>query len=172
MDTMTPPATATRFRHVPEGAGVHRAFLNHLATVKVDPGSSASGLGAVEFMAPRGFGPPLHVHREEDELFYVIDGRVRFEYDGERVHGETGTLLLLPSRAPHTFQIESDTARFLTVVAGRREAPSFIELVHHLGSELPEARLPEPVAIDPGHVAEACARHGVDVLGPPPAPLD
>ena len=108
-----------RFRHLPEGEGVHRAFLNHLATVKLDAGSSASGMGAVEFLAPRGFGPPLHVHREEDELFYVIDGHVRFEYGGDSVHGETGALLLLPNAEPHTFQVESDTARFLTVVAGR-----------------------------------------------------
>ena len=177
METMTPSTTDrsagddTRFRHLPDGAGVHRAFLNHLATVKVDPGDSASGLGAVEFMAPRGFGPPLHVHREEDELFYVIDGRVRFEYCGLSVHGETGTLLLLPNAEAHTFQVESDTARFLTVVAGRRNAPSFIDLVNHLGTELAERALPDPVEIDPGQVAEACARHGVDVLGPPPQPL-
>lgn len=42
-------------------------------------------------------------------------------------------------------------------------------MVHDLGTELPEGRLPEPVDIDPGQVAAACARHGVEVLGPPPA---
>ncbi|MCE0486938.1 cupin domain-containing protein [Ornithinimicrobium sediminis] len=159
----------SRFQHLPEGAGVHRAFLNHLATVKVEPGDSASGLGAVEFLAPRGFGPPLHVHREEDELFYVIDGSVRFQLDGKVVNGEAGAVLALPCRVAHTFQVESTTARFLTVVAGRRSAPSFIELVGHLGLEMAEARLPEPVEIHPGQVADACSRHGIDVLGPPPA---
>ena len=91
LDTMT-TTDHDRFAHLPEGEGVHRAFLNHLATVKVDPGDSASGLGAVEFQAPEGFGPPLHKHREEDELFYVIDGRVRFEFCDRSVHGETGAL--------------------------------------------------------------------------------
>jgi hypothetical protein len=32
--------------------------------------------------------------------------------------------------------------------------------------------MPAPVEIDPGHVAAVCARHGIEVLGPPPAPLD
>ena len=160
-----------RFRHLPEGEGVHRAFLNHLATVKLDPGSSDSGMGAVEFLAPRGFGPPLHVHREEDELFYVVDGRIRFELGDQVVHGGTGALLALPCRVAHTFQVESETARFLTVVAGRRHEPSFLEMVHDLGARMPQARLPEPVEIDPGQVAEACARHGIEVLGPPPGAL-
>lgn len=165
------PDGTDRFRFLPAGEGVHRAFLNHLGTVKVDPGDSASGIGAVEFMAPRGFGPPLHVHREEDELFHVIDGRVRFELGDRAVYGETGAVLLLPSRVAHTFQVESTTARFLTVVAGRRHEPSFVEMVHQLGTELDEGQLPEPVDIDPGAVAEACAHHGIEVLGPPPGAL-
>ena len=85
------------------------------------------------------------------------------------MHGETGDGLALPCRVAHTFQVESDTARFLTVVAGRRHEPSFVEMVHDLGTELPEGRLPEPVDIDPGQRVAACARHGVEVLGPPPA---
>lgn len=100
-----PVGDPERFRHLPHGEGLHRAFLNHLGTVKVDPGASASGIGAVEFLAPRGFGPPLHLHREEDELFYVIDGRIRFELGGRAVHGETGAVLALPCRVAHTFQV-------------------------------------------------------------------
>ena len=161
----------TEFRHLPDGEGVHRAFLNHLATVKVDPGSTASGLGAVEFTAPRGFGPPLHLHREEDELFYVIDGRIRFHHGTTEVVGETGTLLVLPVGEAHTFQVESGTARFLTVVAGHGDGPSFVDLVTHLGARMAGPRMPEPVEIDPGAVAAACAEHGVEVLGPPPPPL-
>jgi hypothetical protein len=38
-------------------------FLNNLATIKVAPGSSGS-MSAVEFVAPKGFGPPVHVHRD------------------------------------------------------------------------------------------------------------
>ena len=32
--------------------------------------------------------------------------------------------------------------------------------------------IPEPEEIDPGHVAEVCAQFGIQVLGPPPEPVD
>ena len=173
--TTTAAAQPTHsFQHVPDGEGVHLHFLNHLATVKVEAGDSASGLGAVEFAAPEGFGPPLHVHGEEDELFYVLDGQIRAHLggpgeQGRVVHAKAGDILLLPSRVPHTFCIESPVARMLTVFAGRRSAPSFDRFVHDLGVPAPGPVLPTPVDIDPGAVAEACVRHGMQILGPPPS---
>ena len=157
---------------VPAGEGDHYHFLNHLATVKVAAGESDSGMSAVEFTAPRGFGPPLHVHNEEDELLYVIDGRIRLDVGDEPVYAETGTMVSLPHGIPHIFQVESETARFLTVTSGRQSAPSFDRFVSALGASTDLATLPFPTEIDPGHVAQVCAQHGIEVLGPPPAPLD
>ena len=171
MPNTTAGPTIQQLGEVPDGDGVHHHFLNHLATVKVGAGNSASGLNAVEFLAPRGFGPPLHVHREEDELMYVIDGRVRLEFGDETVYATTGSVVSLPCGIPHTFQVESDTARMLTIAAGRSTAPSFDRFVATLGVPTDDAVLPEPVAIDPGRVAAVCADHGMEVLGPPPAPL-
>lgn len=154
------------------GAGDHRFFLNHLATVKVGAGESASGLSAVEFTAPRGFGPPLHLHREEDELLYVLDGEIRLDVGAESHVATAGTLASLPHGVPHVFQVLSERARFLTVTAGRQGAPSFDRFVRALGSPTDPHDLPAPVDIDPGEVARVCAEHGIEVLGPPPPPLD
>ena len=171
MTTLTAP-TIDQLLAVPAGDGEHHHFLNHLATVKVAAGESASGMSAVEFTAPRGFGPPLHQHREEDEIMYVIAGDIRLHLGDETVMATTGTVVSLPHGIPHIFQVESDTARFLTVTAGRRSAPSFDRFVAALGTPTDLSALPEPVEIDPGHVAQVCAEHGIEVLGPPPAPLD
>ena len=157
---------------VPNGEGDHRFFLNHLATVKVGAGDAASQMSAVQFTAPRGFGPPLHVHTEEDEIMYVIDGRIRLDVSDEAVYAETGTVVSLPHGVPHVFQVESTTARFLTVTSGRNASPSFDRFVSALGAPTDLATMPTPVEIDPGHVAQVCAQHGIEVLGPPPAPLD
>src|SRR6187397_2825166 len=72
--TGTHSATIDSLQAVPAGQGDHHFFLNHLATVKVAAGESESGLALVEFLAPRGFGPPLHAHSEEDELMFVLEG--------------------------------------------------------------------------------------------------
>jgi quercetin dioxygenase-like cupin family protein len=154
------------------GDGDHRFFLNHLATVKVGAGESVSGMSAVEFTAPRGFGPPLHIHREEDEIMYVLDGEIRLDIGDSSTVATTGTVVSLPHGIPHVFQVLSGSARFLTVTAGRRNAPSFDRFVQALGSRTDPTALPAPVEIDPGHVARSCAEHGIEVLVPPPAPLD
>jgi ferredoxin len=101
------------------------------------------------------FGPPLHFHREEDEMMFVIDGRVRLEFGGETVFAETGSMVSLPCGIPHTSQVESETARMLTAAAGRKTAPSYDRFMATLGVATDNARIPEPVEIDP---ARPCRR--------------
>jgi uncharacterized cupin superfamily protein len=65
--------------------------LDNLVTFKATAGESGA-LTAVEFLAPRGFGPPLHCHRDEDELVVVLEGEVAFRSgDTEAVTGTGGT---------------------------------------------------------------------------------
>ncbi|MFK8024996.1 MAG: cupin domain-containing protein [Ilumatobacter sp.] len=157
---------------VAPGAGDHRFFLNHLASVKVSAGESESQMSVVEFTAPRGFGPPLHMHRLEDEIMYLIDGEMRLDMGDESQVVTGGAVVSLPHGIPHVFQVLSDEARFLTVTSGANGHPTFDAFVRALGVPTDPATLPAPVEIDPGHVARVCAEYGIEVLGPPPAPLD
>lgn len=47
--------------------------------------------------------PALHVHREEDEAFYVLEGTVDFVCAGEFFRTEAGAFTFLPRGLPHTF---------------------------------------------------------------------
>lgn len=152
-------------------AGEHLHFLNHLATRKVTAGRDGS-LSAVEFVGPRGFGPPLHCHEHEDELIVVLDGEIAFRAGGKETVAKSGSTVFLPHGVPHTFQVLSPTARFTSITASRRQAPDFDVFVAELGEATDSPVLPEPVEIDPGHVAAVGGRHGIEILGPPPAPLD
>lgn len=156
---------------VPSGEGSHHHFLNHLATVKVAPGDTGA-VSVVEFVAPRGFGAPEHRHDTEDEVFIVLEGELRFRTGDAEATGASGSVTYLPRRRSHTFQVLSDTARFIVVNASATaDAPRFAEMVIALGAPTDEPSIPEPVYIDPARVAEICAAHGVDIVGPPPAPL-
>lgn len=151
--------------------GRHFHFLNHLATVKV-PAGEGGALSAVEFVGPKGFGPPLHCHDTEDEMFIVLDGEMVFRSgDVETVAGEGG-YVFLPHGRPHIFQVLSETARFATITASQVVAPEFDRMVTALGTPTDTPELPVPGPIDPAHVAEVCRAHGIEILGPPPAPLD
>lgn len=151
--------------------GHHLHFLNHLATVKVAAGDNGS-MSVVEFLAPKGFGPPLHRHSREDELFVVLDGELVIHSGEDQIEAIAGAVAMLPRAIPHTFQVRSDTARFLSVATSPDGVPRFDQMVTALGVDAPDAEIPAPSYIDPGQVAEVCAAHGIDIVGPPPAPLD
>jgi quercetin dioxygenase-like cupin family protein len=172
MTTTTEPTQGLRILN--PGDGRHLHFLNHLATIKVEGGDA--DLSVVEFAGARGFGPPLHRHRDEDELFVVLEGEIAFMTDpSERdaaLRASAGGIAFLPKGIPHTFQIRSDTARFVCVTGSGTGHPRFDQMVAALGEPTDEPTIPEPGEIDAGRVAAVCAEHGIDIVGPPPAPLD
>lgn len=168
----TTTTTVTQPSLTEAGAGDHLHFLNHLATVKTPHERTISGMNAVEFTAPRGFGPPLHLHHEEDEIMYLVDGTLLLVVNGEEREASAGAVVALPAGVAHTFQVTSTEATFLTVAGGRRDAATFDVFVTAMGEPTTTATLPDPVEIDPGRVAAIAAAHGIEILGPPPAPLD
>ncbi len=151
--------------------GQHLHFLNHLATVKLT-GTTTGSLSVVEFVGPRGFGPPLHRHDSEDELFVILDGRMVFRSGDLEIVAESGAHAFLPKGLPHTFQVLSDTARFTCITTANTVVPEFDQMVTELGTPTDTPTLPAPSPIDPARVAEICMQHGIEVLGPPPSPLD
>ena len=150
--------------------GVHLHFLNNLATVKVAAGSDGS-MSVVEFLAPQGFGPPLHRHNVEDELFIVLAGELSIFSGDERFAAGEGSFAMLPRAVPHTFQVVSESARIVNVTSSNEAVPRFDAMVSALGEPTESLEIPPPAYIDPGRVAEVCAAHGIDIVGPPPAPL-
>ena len=148
--------------------GDHFNFLNTLHTAKITGEQTNGALTAVEFFAPKNFAPPLHQHEAEDELFYIIGGELWLSCgDAEAVHGE-GAVVWLPRGLPHTFAVRSDTARVLVV-----SAPSgYDQFVATLGERVDKPVMPVPKEIDPARVAEIGAQFNIQILGPPPAPVD
>ncbi len=167
---MTTTETTTVPYVLQRDEGAHHHFLDNLATTKVAGGADGT-LSAVEFVAPHGFGPPLHRHDDEDEIIVVLDGEVAFRSGELETVATAGATAFLPRCVPHTFQVLSDTARILSITGSATGAPRFDAMVEALGEPVDEPTLPDPMDIDPGHVAEVCARHGIEILGPPPAPL-
>ncbi len=171
-NTAIPKNTDTRDPYLlARDEGRHTHFLNHLATTKVTA-DQAGTMTAVEFFAPRGFGPPLHVHDDEDEILVVLDGEIAFSSGDVEAVATTGGLAWLPHGRPHTFQVLSDTARYLSVTASTTGRPRFDQFVAALGAPTDDPTLPSPEEIDPGRVAAVGSAHGITMMGPPPAPLD
>lgn len=151
--------------------GVHLHFLNTLATRKLTAGDRSS-MSVVEFDQPRGFGPPLHCHDDEDELIVVLDGEIAFRSGDVEAVGRAGAVVHLPHGVPHTFQVISASARMLAITSSAESTPRFDRFVDALGVPTDRPAIPEPREIDPHEVASVGATFGIETLGPPPAPLD
>ncbi len=151
--------------------GAHLHAIGQLVTIKATAGDTGS-LTSAEVVADRGFGPPLHCHRDEDELVVVLDGEVEFRSGDTEIVASTGAVAYLPHGVPHTFQVLSERARMLSVTASVAGPPRFDKMFEAMGTPSAEPVVPTgPVEVDPGEVAAVGAAHGVDVVGPPPEPL-
>lgn len=69
-----------------------------------DGHSTGHRLGVGEItLAPHTEGPPQHRHAQHDEGFYVVSGTVTFTVAEKTYEAVTGTLVMIPPGAPHTF---------------------------------------------------------------------
>ena len=91
-----------------------------------------------ENYAPRGSGSPLHVHHNEDEWFYVIEGELTFWVGGRVITAPAGSFVFGPRDIPHTFTVSSEQARFLLVV----EPAGFEDFVRALSEPAAELEIP------------------------------
>ena len=162
---MTTIETTARRRLVPPGDGEHWWVLGTLMTVKAGPDVTAGGLTIVEMELPPGYAVPPHQHRDEEELFYVLDGEVTFWCAGEERTFTRGGLAWLPRRQTHTLSVtDNGPARLFNIHTG----PAFAGLIEDVGQRTDEARLPDPPAEepDPAGIATAFDRNGIDLTAP------
>lgn len=148
-----------------EAEGDASWFLGNLFTVKAAGPQTRGRLTVAESLNPPGFAPPLHRHIEEDELFYVLSGTVRFHCDDGTFTAGPGDFVHLPVGLPHTFVVGPDEplrALQITTPSG------FEDFVAEIGEPATERRLPDPAPIDPAALGHAAAHHHIEVLGPPP----
>ena len=60
-------------------------LLGMLQTVKIGRADTGGEFGLVEIVVPPGLGSPWHVHPEEDEWFYVLEGNLTIHVGDTRV---------------------------------------------------------------------------------------
>lgn len=131
--------------------------------IKARAEDTGGALGMVDGSFYRGFGPPLHVHSGEDEAMYVIEGEIRFRQGDEDFIAGAGTWVWQPRGIPHSFRVESDSARALVIVT-----PAGFERMFEEGG-VPTSESAEPPALeyDPEAAASLAKRFGFEVVGPP-----
>jgi quercetin dioxygenase-like cupin family protein len=122
------------------------------------------GYGVVELAGAPGDAPPLHLHRHDDEGFYVLDGAFRL-YAGQRaIDLRPGQFARIARGTPHAYCVVSETpARWLAISNG-----GFEHFVEEVSIPAQAPTIPDDPYLPPAEqLAEIALRHGIELLGPP-----
>lgn len=164
-----PSSPATTSQRPPEGARPARGakvtvrgqgdalgVLGDAQRVKLTGDDTGGRFTLIENENPPGTTLPVHLHRNEDEAFYVVEGRVEFDVAGDRVVGEPGATVFLPRGVPHTWRVVGEgPARMLIMLTPAGLEGYFREL----------SALPTDGPPDMGRVLEISERYGIEFPG-------
>jgi glyoxylate utilization-related uncharacterized protein len=119
---------------------------------------------------PAGFASPYHMHRNEDESFYVVEGEMTFYVGDERVKAGAGAFVYGPRGIPHGFEVEGTApARILL----QNYPGGFEGFPVEVGEPAKELALPPalPPAEPPDmeRLMAIAAKYDIEILGPLPS---
>ena len=105
---------------------------------------------------PFGMGPPPHRH-DWDEAYYILEGEVDFEVNGEAVKSQKGDFNYLPRNTVHGFKGASSSPARVLIFAAPAHGSDFF---HELNSEIHDLRE------DGAKIPEIGVRHGIHFVPP------
>ena len=123
---------------------------------RVPSASTGGAYCAIEQTLAPGEGVNLHVHSLDDEMYYILEGRLDMQCDERKFSAEAGAMVHIPRTVPHAFRNGSEApVRFLNVFT----PGGFDELVAKL-----RALSPTDAAYDAKREALS-AEYGIRFLG-------
>lgn len=127
------------------------------AIIKADTAGTGGSIALIDIAIGPKQGPPLHVHAREDEMWYVLEGDLRFRADDQILEGPAGSFVFVPRGTRHCFQNTGDgRARVLILFT-----PSGMERFFEEHAALP------PGPVDPDAYRAIARANWMEVVGPP-----
>ena len=131
---------------------------NFLMTVKADANDTGGAFTLLEATEPPNFGPPMHIHRNAAEAFYVLDGVYFMFVDQAEFRCPAGSFVYVPAGAVHGFRVGPEASSKLNLYVPQAMIGYFDDLAAAIRRE----------AIDDAKLGEIAERYGMEVLGPVP----
>lgn len=105
----------------PPGGGQAVGVIDGRGTFKARSGDTGGAYALLEQNVPPGGGPPLHVHRHETEIFYILEGTFEITVGDRVVPAPAGACAVCPRDIPHKFKNVGPTPGklLLTIIPGR-----------------------------------------------------
>ena len=139
------------------GEGRSIPLGNFAMSLKADAATTGGAFTLLEAAEPPNFGPPLHIHRNCAEAFYVLEGEYRIFIEGREFACPAGSFIYIPMGVEHGFRVGDRPSRKLNLYTPAAMVGYFDEL---------------SVAFDAGaadaELNQIAQRHGMEITGPVP----
>lgn len=126
-------------------------------TVKASDSETAGVVAVLEAEEPPGFGPPIHVHHDCAEGFYVLEGEYIMYLDDREFVCPAGSFIFIPQGARHGFRVGDAPSRKLNFYFPASMIGYFDDLAAALQSE----------GVTDRELAEIASTHSMEIVGPP-----
>jgi glyoxylate utilization-related uncharacterized protein len=127
-------------------------------SVKATSEQTNGAFSLLEADEPAGFGPPLHVHRDAAEAFYVLEGEYVIFLDDREFVCPAGSFIFIPAGLEHGFRVGGVASRKLNLYTPAAMVGYFDEV----------AAAAKSGDVDPMDLSEIARRYSMDVIGPVP----
>jgi mannose-6-phosphate isomerase-like protein (cupin superfamily) len=145
------PAGTDRFR------GKRKVFGSRVIDLKVSAQDTNGGLSVTEIIDVEKGGPARHLHHEQEEWFYVLQGEYVIEVGEERYELGPGDCVLAPRKVAHAWaHVGEGTGRLIAALQPAGEIEAFLDELAKLGSS--------PAREELGRVFSS---HGMELMGAP-----
>src|ERR1700740_197074 len=142
----------------PGGGSILSMAPGRSAALKLLGRETGDSIMLFEETAPAGTETTFHLHRDSDEVAYVLSGEITFKIGDEVTVGGPGTCAFLPRDVPHAWKSTgAETGRVLFLYTPGRAGKLFEEMTERPIDPMNQQEF--------GAVAE---RHGWEIVGPPP----
>ena len=153
---MTEPATEAFVLRPGDGRVIDLGSFNMVVKASGDETNGAFSL--LEASDPAGFGPPLHIHRDAAEVFYVLEGEYIVVIEGRESSCPAGSFIFIPACLEHGFRVGGVASRKLNLYTPAAMVGYFDEL----------AAATQAGRMDPDSLSRMALRYSMDVVGPVP----
>ncbi len=126
-------------------------------TVKASTELTGGVVSVLEAEEPPGFGPPIHVHHDCAEIFYVLAGEYVMFLEDREVACRAGSFVFIPRGARHGFRVGAVPSRKLNVYLPASMIGYFDDLAVALGRK----------GVGEDELAAIASEHGMEIVGPP-----
>lgn len=126
-------------------------------TVKASEADTGGVVSVLEAEEPPGFGPPIHVHHDCAEAFYVLEGEYVMSLEDREVVCPAGSFIFIPQGARHGFRVADVPSRKLNFYFPASMIGYFDELATALRRD----------DLDEDELAAIASAHAMEIVGPP-----